>query len=149
CSQGQQTPARWFEKHQSQPRRSFASRPASPGHPHRTGHGCRWLSGRRRPVRIRLRSQRIFRTLRKPQLLSRVAGQEHQGRGLSMVATDGATTPALTPIARNIREYSMFQGVQLVLERLRHAHPDLDDEALYERLELQANPSMGFPGSEI
>lgn len=66
-----------------------------------------------------------------------------------MVATDGATTPALTPIARNIREYSMFQGVQLVLERLRHAHPDLDDEALYERLELQANPSMGFPGSEI
>lgn len=66
-----------------------------------------------------------------------------------MAATHGATAPALSPIVRSIREYSLFQGVQLVQERLRQAHPELDDEALYERLELQANPSMGFPGSEI
>ncbi len=57
--------------------------------------------------------------------------------------------PGLSRLSRGIREYSLFQGVQLVLERLREAHPHLDEEALQQRLELQANPSLGFPGSDI
>lgn len=66
-----------------------------------------------------------------------------------MDATHGAATPALSRLARGIREYSLFQGVLLVLDRLRTAHPQLDEEALYARLEFQANPSLGFPGSDI
>lgn len=66
-----------------------------------------------------------------------------------MDATHGATAPALTRFSAGIREYSLFQGVQLVLERLREADPLLDDETLYQRLEFQANPSLGFPGSDI
>ncbi|MCU1718969.1 type VI secretion system baseplate subunit TssG [Pseudomonas sp. 5P_3.1_Bac2] len=66
-----------------------------------------------------------------------------------MDAADGATAPALTRLSRGIREYSLFQGVQLVLDHLQQAHPDLDEEQLYQRLELQANPSLGFPGSDI
>jgi type VI secretion system protein ImpH len=57
--------------------------------------------------------------------------------------------PALSRLSQGIREYSLFQAVQLVLERLRAAHPHLDEEELYTRLELQANPSLGFPGSDI
>ncbi|MDM8348552.1 type VI secretion system baseplate subunit TssG [Pseudomonas sp. sp1636] len=57
--------------------------------------------------------------------------------------------PGLTRLSRGIREYSLFQGVQLVLERLHATHPHLDEEALLQRLELQANPSLGFPGSDI
>jgi type VI secretion system protein ImpH len=66
-----------------------------------------------------------------------------------MDATHGAAAPALTRLSRGIREYSLFQGVLLVLDRLRAAHPELDEEALYQRLEFQANPSLGFPGSDI
>lgn len=66
-----------------------------------------------------------------------------------MDATHGITAPALSSLGRSIREYSLFQGVMLVLSRLRKAHPDLNDEALYERLEFRANPSLGFPGSDI
>ena len=66
-----------------------------------------------------------------------------------MDATHGATAPTLTPLSQGIREYSLFQGVQRVLNQLAEAHPGLSDEALYERLEFQANPSMGFPGSDI
>ncbi|MFG0382800.1 type VI secretion system baseplate subunit TssG [Pseudomonas sp. zbq_18] len=65
-----------------------------------------------------------------------------------MDAAHGATAPALTKFSSGIREYSLFQGVLRVLERLRAAHPELDEEALYERLEFQANPSLGFPGSD-
>ena len=32
---------------------------------------------------------------------------------------------------------------------LRDAHPLLDDDALYDRLEFQANPGLGFPGHDI
>lgn len=60
-----------------------------------------------------------------------------------------ATAPALTQLSQGIREYSLFQAVQLVLKRLKVAHPDLDDERLYEHVEFQANPSLGFPGSDI
>ena len=66
-----------------------------------------------------------------------------------MDAAHGAAAPALTRLSRGIREYSLFQGVLLVLDRLRAAHPELDEEALYQRLEFQANPSLGFPGSDI
>ena len=66
-----------------------------------------------------------------------------------MDAAYGATAPALNRISRGIREYSLFQGVLLVMDRLKAAHPDLDEEALYENLEFQANPSLGFPGSDI
>lgn len=66
-----------------------------------------------------------------------------------MDAAHGAATATVNPLRRSIREYSLFQGILLVLDRLRAAHPDLDDESLYERLEFQANPSLGFPGSDI
>ena len=67
-----------------------------------------------------------------------------------MDAAHGAAAPALNNLpGRSIREYSLFQGVLLVLDQLRQAHPELDDEALYDLLEFRANPSMGFPGSDI
>lgn len=66
-----------------------------------------------------------------------------------MDAAHGTTTVALNPLRRGIREYNLFQGVLLVLDRLRQAHPELDDESLYEHLEFEANPSLGFPGSDI
>ena len=65
-----------------------------------------------------------------------------------MDAAHGAAAPALSKLSSGIREYSLFQGVLRVLDRLRAAHPELDEEALYERLEFQANPSLGFPGSD-
>ncbi len=66
-----------------------------------------------------------------------------------MDAAHGAAAPALSRISRGIREYSLFQGVLLVMDRLKAAHPDLDEEALYEHVEFQANPSLGFPGSDV
>ncbi|WP_447801608.1 type VI secretion system baseplate subunit TssG [Pseudomonas kilonensis] len=61
----------------------------------------------------------------------------------------GPATASISGLTRGIREYSLFQAVLLVVDRLREAHPDLDDEALYDRLEFQANPSLGFPASDI
>ncbi|GGJ89205.1 type VI secretion system baseplate subunit TssG [Pseudomonas matsuisoli] len=66
-----------------------------------------------------------------------------------MVAAHGPTAATLSRLSQGIREYSLFQGVQLVLERLRAAHPALDDKALHELLDYEANPSLGFPGSDI
>lgn len=66
-----------------------------------------------------------------------------------MDAAHGAATPALTGLSRSIREYSLFQGVQLVLEQLKALNPGRDEETLYQYLEFQANPSLGFPGSDI
>jgi type VI secretion system protein ImpH len=66
-----------------------------------------------------------------------------------MDATHGAAAPALNRLGQSIRQYSLFQGVFLVLQGLREAYPDLDEEALYEHIEFQANPSMGFPGTDI
>jgi len=57
--------------------------------------------------------------------------------------------PSPNRISQGIREYSLFQGVLLVMDRLKAAHPELDEETLYEHLEFQANPSLGFPGSDI
>ena len=35
------------------------------------------------------------------------------------------------------------------MDRLREEYPGLGDEALYDQLEFQANPSLGFPGSDV
>ncbi|QBZ87263.1 type VI secretion system baseplate subunit TssG [Pseudomonas viciae] len=61
----------------------------------------------------------------------------------------GPAAASISVLTRGIREYSLFQAVLLVVDRLREAHPFLDDEDLYERLEFCANPSLGFPGSDI
>lgn len=66
-----------------------------------------------------------------------------------MDAAHGAATPALSRLSRDIREYSLFQAVQLVIERLRGGDELQAEESLYDRLEFQANPSLGFPGSDI
>ncbi|MDX9681300.1 type VI secretion system baseplate subunit TssG [Pseudomonas protegens] len=66
-----------------------------------------------------------------------------------MGTTHGAAAPALSRLSTVIREYSLFQAVLLVVDRLRDAHPHLSDEELYDQLEFQANPSLGFPGSDV
>jgi type VI secretion system protein ImpH len=66
-----------------------------------------------------------------------------------MANPDGPAAPALTELSRVIREYSLFQAILQVIKRLRDAHPLLDDNALYDRLEFQANPGLGFPGHDI
>jgi len=43
----------------------------------------------------------------------------------------------------------LFQAVLTVIERLREAHPSLSHDALYEQLEFQANPGLGFAGSDV
>ncbi|MPQ87113.1 type VI secretion system baseplate subunit TssG [Pseudomonas sp. MAFF 730085] len=66
-----------------------------------------------------------------------------------MATPDGPAAPALTELTRVIREYSLFQAVLQVIERLRDAHPLLDDDALYDHIEFRANPGLGFPGHDI
>jgi type VI secretion system protein ImpH len=61
----------------------------------------------------------------------------------------GPAAASISVLTRGIREYSLFQAVLLVVDRLREAHPELDDDALYDRLEFRANPSLGFPASDI
>src|SRR5690606_31768118 len=91
----------------------------------------------------------VLCTVCQPQLVPRTEGKNNPGRAVSMDATHGVAAPALSSLGRNIREYSLFQGIKLVLHQLRQAHPHLDEDALYERLEFRANPSMGFPGTDI
>lgn len=66
-----------------------------------------------------------------------------------MATPNGPTAPALNALCRVIREYSLFQAVLQVIERLRDAHPLLDEDALYDLLEFQANPGLGFAGQDI
>ncbi|AZF26624.1 type VI secretion system baseplate subunit TssG [Pseudomonas sp. R2-60-08W] len=66
-----------------------------------------------------------------------------------MAVPDGAATPALTQLCHAIREYTLFQAVVQVVARLREAHPLLDEDALYDQLEFQANPGLGFAGHDI
>ena len=61
----------------------------------------------------------------------------------------GPSAAALNGLTRVIREYSLFQAVLLVVDRLREAHPSLSESDLYDQLEFQANPSLGFPGSDV
>ncbi|SER60964.1 type VI secretion system protein ImpH [Pseudomonas sp. NFACC02] len=66
-----------------------------------------------------------------------------------MDATYGPPAVALSGLTQQIREYSLFQAVLLIIERLRVAHPHLSEDEVYEQLEFQANPSLGFPGSDV
>lgn len=52
-------------------------------------------------------------------------------------------------LCREIREYSLFQGIGQVMLQLQRLMPSLSEEQLYERLEFHANPSLAFPGSDI
>lgn len=61
----------------------------------------------------------------------------------------GPPAASLSALTRSIREYSLFQAVLLVIDRLRDSHPHLSEDDLYDQLEFQANPSMGFPGSDV
>ena len=61
----------------------------------------------------------------------------------------GSAAPALSGLTQVIREYSLFQAVLLVVDRLRDAHPHLNEDDLYDQLEFQANPGFGFPGSDV
>lgn len=66
-----------------------------------------------------------------------------------MAIPDGTATPALTQLCRVIREFTLFQAVLQVIEHLREAHPLLDDDALYDQLEFQANSGLGFAAHDI
>ncbi|WP_095194624.1 type VI secretion system baseplate subunit TssG [Pseudomonas sp. Irchel 3A7] len=66
-----------------------------------------------------------------------------------MDTAHGASAPALSGLSRAIREYSLFQAVRLVIDRLREIYPHLSEDQLYDQLEFQANPSLGFPGSDV
>ena len=66
-----------------------------------------------------------------------------------MANPDGPAASDLTQLSRVIREYSLFQAISQVIRRLRDAHPLLDNDALYDRLEFQANPGLGCPGHDI
>lgn len=66
-----------------------------------------------------------------------------------MDAAHGSPAPALSGLSQAIREYSLFQAVRLVVDRLRKMHPDLSEDDLYDQLEFQANPSLGFPGCDV
>lgn len=52
-------------------------------------------------------------------------------------------------LCRDIREYSLFQGIGHVLGQLQRLAPALTEDQLYERLEFHGNPSLAFPGSDI
>ena len=66
-----------------------------------------------------------------------------------MDTTYGPAAPALSGLTKVIREYSLFQAVLLVIDRLREAHPYLSEDDLYDQVEFQANPSLGFPRSDV
>ncbi|OUM08725.1 type VI secretion protein [Pseudomonas syringae] len=66
-----------------------------------------------------------------------------------MDATHGTAAAALTTLSQNIREYSIYQAIPLILDGLRDVHPNADDEQLHDYLELRANPEFGFPRSDI
>ena len=66
-----------------------------------------------------------------------------------MDTAHGLAAPALSGLTRSIREYSLYQAVLLVMDRLRDDDPGASEDVLYERLEFVANPSLGFPGSDV
>ncbi|MCE0462632.1 MULTISPECIES: type VI secretion system baseplate subunit TssG [Pseudomonas] len=66
-----------------------------------------------------------------------------------MDAAHGPAADSISTLTQKIREYSLFQAVLLTIDRLREAHPLLSDDDLYELVEFQANPSLGFAASDI
>ena len=61
----------------------------------------------------------------------------------------GPAAPALSVLARTVREYSLFQAVLLVIDRLRDGNTEISEDELYDRVEFVANPSLGFPGCDV
>lgn len=66
-----------------------------------------------------------------------------------MDAAYGHAAHPITRLSREIRLYHLFQAMEQVRAQLAAANPQLDDEQLDDCLELQANPSLGFPGSDV
>jgi len=66
-----------------------------------------------------------------------------------MDTANGSAAAALSRLTSGIREYSLFQAVLRVLDRLAEAHPHLGRDELYASLTFEANPCMGFPSSDV
>ncbi|WP_122317219.1 type VI secretion system baseplate subunit TssG [Pseudomonas cichorii] len=66
-----------------------------------------------------------------------------------MDAAHGASTSALEDLSQMIRGYSLFQAIPLIIELLRDTNPGVNEEDIQDLLEFEANPSLGFPGSDI
>ncbi|MBX8509924.1 type VI secretion system baseplate subunit TssG [Pseudomonas cichorii] len=66
-----------------------------------------------------------------------------------MDTTDGTSTADLKRLSQTIRRYSLFQAIPLIVEQLREINPDVDEDDVQDLLEFQANPGLGFPGSDI
>jgi type VI secretion system protein ImpH len=66
-----------------------------------------------------------------------------------MDAPHGPAAFAVNRMDRSIREYSLYQAIPLIMERLRQRHPELDEARLEELVQLHANPGLGFAASDI
>ncbi|MCF5733836.1 type VI secretion system baseplate subunit TssG [Pseudomonas syringae] len=66
-----------------------------------------------------------------------------------MGTAHGYATAALARLSQDIRRYSVYQAIPLILNTLREIHPDTDERRVHDFLELRANPGLGFPGSDI
>jgi type VI secretion system protein ImpH len=66
-----------------------------------------------------------------------------------MATAYGPATPAMNSMTLAIREYSFSQALLLTLDTLRDAQPGLSETQLYDLVEFQANPDLGFPCSDI
>ncbi|WP_201000340.1 type VI secretion system baseplate subunit TssG [Pseudomonas cichorii] len=66
-----------------------------------------------------------------------------------MDTAHGTSVVDLNRLSQDISRYSLFQAIPLILERLRESNPDIDEDEVQELLEFQANPSLGFPASDI
>ena len=66
-----------------------------------------------------------------------------------MDAPHGSAAPAVTRLNRPIREYSVYQAIPLIIERLRQRHPQLGELQLEELVQLHVSPSLGFAASDI
>ncbi|QVX15396.1 type VI secretion system baseplate subunit TssG [Pseudomonas congelans] len=66
-----------------------------------------------------------------------------------MGATHGYATAALATLSHEIRRYSIYQAIPLILNALHEIHSDTDELQVQEFLEFRANPGLGFPGSDI
>ena len=68
-----------------------------------------------------------------------------------MDAAHGSATAALKPLNRGIREYSLFQGVLLVLDRLRQRRrlPETVDGLERRETNAQATGAWGNPASVL
>lgn len=61
-----------------------------------------------------------------------------------MGATHGYATAALATLSHEIRRYSIYQAIPLILNALHEIHSDTDELQVQEFLEFRANPGLGF-----